>query len=101
MDLYTGKQEIRIYYKKLEDFPGFDSIDELKELPEFRSAAIETVRLEMEKCMEREGITLDYIKDELTKIDQERERSKNQKIMELSKIASQLKEENNKLKINK
>ena len=27
MDLYTGKQEIRIYYKKLEDFPGFDSID--------------------------------------------------------------------------
>ena len=98
MDLYTGKQEIRIYYKKLEDFPGFESIDELKELPEFRSAAIETVRLEMEKWMDSDGITLDHIREELRKIDEERETSKNKKIVELSKLASQLKEDNNKLK---
>ena len=101
MDLYTGKQEIRIYYKKLEDFPGFDSIDELKEVPEFRSAAIETVRLEMEKWIDSEGITLDYIREELNKIYQESAAAKNKKIVELSKLASQLKEENNKLKINK
>jgi hypothetical protein len=101
MDLYTGKQEIRIYYKKLEDFPGFDSIDELKEVPEFRCAAIETVRLEMEKWIDSEGITLDYIREELNKIHQESAAAKNKKIVELSKLASQLKEENKKLKINK
>jgi hypothetical protein len=98
MDLYKGKQEIRIYFKKLEDFPRFDSIDVLKEDTQFKKSAIETVRLEMERWMDNEGITLEYIREELNKIYQESAAAKNKKIVELSKLASQLKEENNKLK---
>jgi hypothetical protein len=91
MDLFTGKQEVRIYFNKLEDFAGFDSIEELKEDEKFRSSAIESVRQEMEKWMDSEGITLDYIREELKKIEDEAHKSKIDLINKLSKNARQQK----------
>ena len=69
MDLYSGKKEIRVYYKKIEDFVGYNSIEELKENNEFKAAAIETIRKEMELTIEKEGISIDYLRDELNKIE--------------------------------
>jgi hypothetical protein len=76
MDLYSGKKEIRVYYKKLEDFTGFNNIDELKEDNGFRISAIDTIRMEMEELIEKEGISIEYIKDELSKIGQDQQNSK-------------------------
>ncbi len=93
MDLFKGKREIRIYYKKLEDFPGFNTIDKLKEDINFKTTAIETVRLEMESWMDKEGITIDYIRDELNKISLIRENLKTKQIVELTLLVSELKKE--------
>ncbi len=98
MDLFKGRKEIRIYYKKLEDFPGFDTIDKLKEDINFKTTAIETVRVEMENWMDKEGITIDYIKDELNKINQIRENHKSKKIVELTLLVSELRKEIKSLK---
>ena len=76
MDLYSGKKEIRVYYKKIEDFVGYNSIEELKESNEFKAAAIETIRKEMELTIEKEGISIDYLRDELNKIEQSRNKAK-------------------------
>jgi hypothetical protein len=93
MDLFKGKREIRIYYKKLEDFPGFNTIDKLKEDINFKTTAIETVRLEMESWMDKEGITIDYIRDELNKISLIRENLKTKQIVELTLLVSELRKE--------
>jgi hypothetical protein len=98
MDLFKGRKEIRIYYKKLEDFPGFDTIDKLKEDINFKTTAIETVRVEMENWMDKEGITIDYIRDELNKINQIRENHKSKKIVELTLLVSELRKEIKSLK---
>lgn len=91
MDLFTGKQEVRIYFKKLEDFEGFYSIEELKEDEKFKSSAIEAVRQEMENWMESEGVSLEYIKEELSKIEYEAHKTKIDLINKLSKTARQQK----------
>ena len=93
MDLYSGKKEIRVYYKKIEDFVGYNSIEELKENNEFKAAAIETIRKEMELTIEKEGISIDYLRDELNKIEQGRNKSKIELIAKQQNTASQLKEE--------
>lgn len=91
MDLFTGKQEVRIYFKKLEDFAGFNSIEELKEDEKFKSSAIEAVRQEMENWMESEGVSLEYIREELKKIEDEAHKAKIDLINKLSKTARQQK----------
>ena len=93
MDLYSGKKEIRVYYKKIEDFVGYNSIEELKENNEFKAAAIETIRKEMELTIEKEGISIDYLRDELNKIEQGENKSKIELIAKQQNTASQLKEE--------
>lgn len=93
MDLYSGKKEIRVYYKKIEDFVGYNSIEELKENNEFKAAAIETIRKEMELTIEKEGISIDYLRDELNKIEQRQNKSKIELIAKQQNTASQLKEE--------
>ncbi len=93
MDLYSGKKEIRVYYKKIEDFVGYNSIEELKENNEFKAAAIETIRKEMELTIEKEGISIDYLRDELNKIEQSQNKSKIELIAKQQNTASQLKEE--------
>lgn len=93
MDLYSGKKEIRVYYKKIEDFVGYNSIEELKENNEFKAAAIETIRKEMELTIEKEGISIDYLRDELHKIEQGQNKSKIELIAKQQNTASQLKEE--------
>lgn len=93
MDVYTGKKEIRIYYKKLEDFPNFTSIDKLKEDIHFKSSAIESVRQEMMNIMENDGIDIHYIREELNKMRIENENSSMRKIVELTKINLQLRKE--------
>ena len=93
MDLYSGKKEIRVYYKKIEDFVGYNSIEELKENNEFKAAAIETIRKEMELTIEKEGISIDYLRDELNKIEQSRNKAKIELIAKQQNTASQLKEE--------
>ena len=93
MDLYSGKKEIRVYYKKIEDFVGYNSIEELKENNEFKAAAIETIRKEMELTIEKEGISIDYLRDELNKIEQGQNKSKIELIAKQQNTASQLKEE--------
>jgi hypothetical protein len=93
MDLYSGKKEIRVYYKKLEDFVGYNSIEESKENNEFKAAAIETIRKEMELTIEKEGISIDYLRDELNKIEQGENKSKIELIAKQQNTASQLKEE--------
>ena len=98
MDLYSGKKEIRVYYKKIEDFVGYNSIEELKENNEFKAAAIETIRKEMELTIEKEGISIDYLRDELNKIEQSRNKAKIELIAKQQNTASQLKEENKTLK---
>jgi len=93
MDLYSGKKEIRVYYKKLEDFNGFDNIDALKDDKEFKNAAIETIRKEMELLIIKEGISIEYIIEELNKIEQSQHKSKIDLIAKQQNTASQLKEE--------
>jgi predicted nucleic acid-binding Zn-ribbon protein len=98
MDLYSGKKEIRVYYKKLEDFTGFDNIDALKYDKEFKNAAIETIRKEMELLIEKEGISIEYITEELNKIEQGQHKLKIDLIAKQQNTASQLKEEIKNLK---
>ena len=93
MDVYTGKKEVRIYFKKLEDFPNFTSIDELKEDKHFKSSAIESIRQEMMNIMENDGVDINYIRDELNKISIENENSRLKKIVDLTSINQQLRKE--------
>ena len=93
MDVYTGKKEVRIYFKKLEDFPNFTSIDELKEDKHFKSSAIESIRQEMMNIMANAGVDINYIRDELNKISIENENSRLKKIVDLTSINQQLRKE--------
>ena len=69
MTLFEGKKELRVYLKKLEDYPGFNSLDELKKSESFINAAYEAIRNEMREIMNTEGVSLEYITGELKKID--------------------------------
>ena len=69
MTLFEGKKELRVYLKKLEDYPGFNSLEELKKSESFITAAYEAIRNEMTEIMKSEGVTLEYIIEEIKKID--------------------------------
>ena len=62
-DMLTGKFELRVYHNKLEDYPQYSSLDELKEDASFQLTAKKAVQDEMQKQIEESEITLDLIKE--------------------------------------
>ena len=75
MDLFTGKQEVRIYFNKLEDFPGFNSIEELKEDEKFRNKVEAKNKLEgmvygMKTTLTEEKLKAAMPEDEMTKMNE-------------------------------
>jgi hypothetical protein len=67
--LFEGKKELRVYLKKLEDYPGYNTLEELKNSDNFIQSAYESIRDEMKQIMSKESIELDYIIKELKSID--------------------------------
>jgi hypothetical protein len=67
--LFEGKKELRVYLKKLEDYSGYNTLDELKNSDNFIQSAYESIRDEMKQIMSKESIELDYIIKELKSID--------------------------------
>jgi hypothetical protein len=71
IDLYTGKKEIRRYHTKLEDYPKFNSLDELKSDPVFLSEAITEIKNIMAQQINKEDITLEYLESELRSLEKD------------------------------
>lgn len=69
MDLYSGKKEIRRYFNKLEDYPNFNSLEELKNDVSFLNNAILEVKNVMAEMINKEGITIQYLESELKKLE--------------------------------
>ena len=68
IDLYSGRKEIRMYFNKIEDYPKYGTLDELKEDRQFREAATLAIKKQMSDHMLSEGITIEYLEQELTKV---------------------------------
>lgn len=68
IDLYSGKKEIRRYFNKLEDYPKFKSLDDLKADKSFLNDALIEIKSVMAEQINHEGITLDYLESELEKL---------------------------------
>jgi hypothetical protein len=68
IDLLSGKKEIRQYFNKLDDYPQFKSLDDLKQDPEFYKAAVKHIKNVMAEIIKKEGITLSYLENEFNKI---------------------------------
>jgi len=68
IDLYSGKKEIRRYFNKLEDYPNFKGLEELKSDDSFYNDALVEIKGVMAEQIQKEGITIDYLKKELTKL---------------------------------
>ena len=68
IDLYSGKKEIRRYYNKLEDYPKFNTLDDLKTDKSFLNDALNEIKSVMAEQINKEDITLDYLKSELQKL---------------------------------
>jgi hypothetical protein len=68
IDLYSGKKEIRRYFNKLEDYPKFNTLDELKTDKSFLNDALNEIKSVMAEQINKEDITLDYLKSELQKL---------------------------------
>ena len=62
-DMLKGKFELRVYHNKLEDYPQYSSLDELKEDVSFQVSAKKAVQDEMLKQIEESEITLDLVKE--------------------------------------
>ena len=73
VDIYTGRKEVRVYHNKLEDY-GTSTIDELKERKDFKNDAVQVVRKEMDILMEKEGITMEYIIQQIDLLDNQRKK---------------------------
>ena len=69
IDLYSGKKEIRRYFNKLEDYPKFNSIEELKTDKAFLSDALVEIKSVMAEIINNEGITIEYLESELRKLE--------------------------------
>lgn len=67
MELYSGKKEVRVYYNKLEDYKGFNSIDQLKLDDNFKTKSTDSIGFEMEKIIDKEGITTEFLINEIRK----------------------------------
>ena len=68
IDLYSGKKEIRRYFNKLEDYPKFNTLDDLKTDKSFLNDALNEIKSVMAEQINKEEITLDYLKSELQKL---------------------------------
>lgn len=68
IDLYSGKKEIRRYFNKLEDYPKFNTLDDLKTDKSFLNDALNEIKSVMAEQINKEDITLDYLKSELQKL---------------------------------
>jgi hypothetical protein len=68
IDLYSGKKEIRRYFNKLEDYPKFNNLDDLKTDKSFLNDALIEIKSVMAEQINHEGITLDYLESELEKL---------------------------------
>jgi hypothetical protein len=68
IDLYSGKKEIRRYFNKLEDYPKFSTLDDLKTDKSFLNDALNEIKSVMAEQINKEDITLDYLKSELQKL---------------------------------
>lgn len=68
IDLYSGKKEIRRYFNKLEDYPKFKTLDDLKTDKSFLNDALNEIKSVMAEQINKEDITLDYLKSELQKL---------------------------------
>ena len=68
IDLYSGKKEIRRYFNKLEDYPQFNTLDDLKTDKSFLNDALNEIKSVMAEQINKEDITLDYLKSELQKL---------------------------------
>ena len=69
IDLYSGKKEIRRYFNKLEDYPKFNNIEELKTDKAFLSDALVEIKSVMAEIINNEGITIEYLESELRKLE--------------------------------
>ena len=69
IDLYSGKKEIRRYFNKLEDYPKFNSLEELKTDKTFLNDALVEIKSVMADMIKNEGITIEYLESELKKLE--------------------------------
>ncbi len=71
IDLYTGKKEIRRYHTKLEDYPKFNSLEELKSDSVFLNEAVSEIKDIMAQQIKNEDITLEYLESQLRSLEEE------------------------------
>lgn len=64
-DLYTGKKEIRRYFNKMEDYPQYNSLEELKSDPNFMNEALIEIKSIMADLINKEDITIEYLEAQL------------------------------------
>lgn len=64
-DLYTGKKEIRRYFNKMEDYPQYNSLEELKSDPSFMNEALIEIKSIMADLINKEDITIEYLEAQL------------------------------------
>ncbi len=71
IDLYTGKKEIRRYHTKLEDYPKFNSLEELKSDSVFLNEAVTEIKEIMAQQIKKEDITLEYLESQLRSLEKD------------------------------
>jgi hypothetical protein len=71
IDLYSGKKEIRRYFTKLEDYPKFNSLEELKSDSVFLNEAVTEIKDIMAQQIKNEDITLEYLESQLRSLEEE------------------------------
>jgi len=71
IDLYTGKKEIRRYHTKMEDYPKFNSLEELKSDSVFLNEAVTEIKDIMAQQIKNEDITLEYLESQLRSLEEE------------------------------
>jgi hypothetical protein len=67
-DLYSGKKEIRRYFNKMEDYPQFNGLEELKSNPSFLNDALIEIKSIMAELINKEDIKIEYLESELRKL---------------------------------
>ena len=70
-DLYTGKKEIRRYFNKMEDYPQFKSLEELKSDPIIMNEAIDEIKGIMADLINKDDITIEYLVSQLKRLELE------------------------------
>lgn len=73
-DLVEGRNEIRVYFNKLEDYPQFKSIEELQNDNNFKADATKEVRKKMKEIIDANPITFSEIQDAFKKIESDEDR---------------------------